>query len=115
MVSPMDTVIDEENHELFIKNKLEVCLPRGVFSNQDTGFSSISLTDFEELVKWYPDGIDKSLTVKFLVDIANGHMEKLHELSKEFVNLRTSERHEIMVGNIANPKTFEKFCDIGDA
>jgi IMP dehydrogenase/GMP reductase len=113
MVSPMDTVIDEENYKLFVDNKLEVCLPRGVFLNQDTGFSSISLTDFEELVKWYPDGIDKSLTVKFLVDIANGHMEKLHELSKEFVNLRTSERHEIMVGNIANPKTFEKFCEIG--
>lgn len=113
MVSPMDTVIDEENCEIFIENKLEICFPREIFSNQNTGFNSISLSDFEELVKWYPDGIIESEEIKFLVDIANGHMEKLHELCKEFIKLRNSERHEIMVGNIANPKTFEKFCEIG--
>lgn len=113
MVSPMDTVVDENNHEIFIKNKLEVCLPRGVFSNKYEGFNSISLSDFEDLVKWYPDGIVEGEKVQFLIDIANGHMEKLHDLCREFVSLRTSNNHEIMVGNIANPKTFEKFCEIG--
>lgn len=113
MVSPMDTVIDEENYGLFVKNKLEVCIPRGTFSSQNGSFSSISLTDFEELIKWYPDGIDKSDNLKFLVDIANGHMEKLHSLCEEFVRLKNSDRHEIMVGNIANPKTFQKFCELG--
>ena len=70
MVSPMDTVVDEDNHETFIKNKLEVCLPRGVFSNKYEGFNSISLSDFEDLVKWYPDGIVEGEKVQFLIDIA---------------------------------------------
>jgi GMP reductase len=112
-VSPMDTVIDEYNHETFIKNKLEICLPRGVFSNKYEGFNSISLSDFEDLVKWYPDDVVDGEKVQVLIDIANGHMEKLHDLCREFVSLRTSINHEIMVGNIANPKTFEKFCEIG--
>ena len=39
-VSPMDTVIDLENYNKFIDEKLEVCLPR--FLHGDQTFSSIS-------------------------------------------------------------------------
>lgn len=113
MVSPMDTVVDEENCSLFLDQALEVCLPRGVFSERSEPFNSISLTDFEEVVNWYEDGSIESETTRFLVDIANGHMKKLHELSERFTKIRKSDKHQIMVGNIANPNTFEKFCEIG--
>jgi IMP dehydrogenase/GMP reductase len=112
-VSPMDTVVDGDNCELFHENKLEVCLPRGVFSGEDDSFSSISLTDFEKIINWFSDGSLETKETRFLVDIANGHMEKLHELCKKFIETRESEKYEIMVGNVANPKTFEKFCEIG--
>ena len=113
MVSPMDTVVDDENCEVFLNEKLEVCLPRGVYSSNQETFNSISLSDFEQVVTWYEDGSLESEKVKFLVDIANGHMLKLHELSEKFIKIRKSENHQIIVGNIANPKTFEKFCEIG--
>ena len=114
MVSPMDTVVDEENCELFLSYALDVCLPRGVFSNRNEAFNSISLTDFEVVVNWYEDGsIDETSSTRFLVDIANGHMKKLHDLCERFIQIRKSSNHQIIVGNVANPKTYERLCEIG--
>jgi len=52
-----------------------------------------------------------SVLPKILVDIANGHMEKLYNLSKKF--MEQYPYGELMIGNIANPKTYEKFAEIG--
>ena len=46
-VSPMDTVVDDENYNLFLDKKLEVCLPR--FQRGNNTFSSISLDEFDIL------------------------------------------------------------------
>jgi IMP dehydrogenase/GMP reductase len=109
-VSPMDTVIDLENYNKFIDEKLEVCLPR--FLHGDQTFSSISLDEFEKVIEWYgDDSFDDELNI--LVDIANGHMVKLYDLCKKFCEIRTNPKHRIIVGNIANPKTYEKFAELG--
>ena len=47
MVSPMDTVIDYTNQNVFTENKLMVCLPRGVKEIDYTSFISLSLDEFE--------------------------------------------------------------------
>jgi hypothetical protein len=111
IVSPMDTVVDEDNCDVFIKQNLLVCLPRGVNHDNKDNFNSLSLDEFEVFVGWYEDNIIDD-DINILVDVANGHMEKLHNLCEKFVNLK-NENHKLMVGNIANPKTFEKFCQIG--
>jgi hypothetical protein len=41
-VSPMDTVVDDENYNLFLDKKLEVCLPR--FQRGNNTFTSITPT-----------------------------------------------------------------------
>ena len=70
-VSPMDTVVDDENYNLFLDKKLEVCLPR--FQRGNNTFSSISLDEFEYVLEWYGnDEPDEEFNI--LVDIANGHM-----------------------------------------
>lgn len=110
MVSPMDTVIDYTNQNVFTENKLMVCLPRGVKEIDYTSFISLSLDEFE----WYVDDLVNSIDAKcVLVDIANGHMEKLYKLAKKFVELRPNDLHKLMIGNIANPKTFEEFSKLG--
>jgi IMP dehydrogenase/GMP reductase len=48
-----------------------------------------------------------------LVDIANGHIQKLHDLCKKFVKNRKKKNHVLMVGNIANPKTYKELAKIG--
>jgi GMP reductase len=110
-VSPMDTVVDEDNFDLFLKEKLEICLPRGVHGGKT--FSSVSLDEFEKMLSWYEEEDFSKDEINILVDIANGHMVKLYELSKKFTEIRKSSKHRLMVGNIANPKTYEKFAEIG--
>lgn len=112
-VSPMDTVVDLDNYKKFVKEGFEVCLPRGLNPNNQDIFVSVSLDEFESIVEWSDWSSFNGETVKILVDIANGHMERLHTLCQKFISSRTSPNHMIMVGNIANPKTYEKFAEIG--
>lgn len=107
MVSPMDTVIDNENIELFHKLGFIPCVPRGCqIGGYYNHFKSISLEDFENMVEY---GLD--FPGKLLVDVANGHMDKLHSLCERFLSF--SHHTELMVGNIANPETYRKFAEIG--
>ena len=111
MVSPMDTVVDENNYKLFEGNDIPVCMPRGHYDYPNT-FKSISLDEFETYVEWYVEN-DNIPPFKILVDIANGHIEKLHELCKKFVKNRKERTHVLMVGNVANPKTYKELAKIG--
>lgn len=111
MVSPMDTVVDEKNYRLFESSLIPVCMPRGHKDYSGT-FKSISLDEFETYVNWYIT--NKSFgEVKILVDIANGHIGKLHELCEKFVKNRKKKSHILMVGNVANPKTYKELAKIG--
>ncbi len=112
MVSPMDTVVSEKNYQIFLDMNLEVCLPRELKVDNNDVFTSISLTEFESIIYEYKiNGIIPKYK-KILVDIANGHMLKLFDLCKTFVNeIKTN--HELMIGNIANPSTYELFAELG--
>ena len=106
IVSPMDTVIDTYNSGMFRQFGFEVCYPRNV-EPYYLGFKSISLDDFERIIE------SKTLvTTKILVDIANGHIKKLWETAKAFKQ-KWGDTKKLMVGNIANPETYRRYCDIG--
>jgi IMP dehydrogenase/GMP reductase len=112
IVSPMDTVVDNSNYKKFLDNNLEVCLPRGEYSSDNNVFISISLSDFEIMVLKHKKFEKVPTYQKILVDIANGHMSKLYDLCKYFIeNIKTD--HQLMIGNIANPTTYEKFAELG--
>lgn len=111
MVSPMDTVVDEKNYDQFEDNFIPVCMPRGHYDYPST-FKSISLDEFETYVNWYVENKHFG-EVRLLVDIANGHIKKLHKLCKKFVKNRKDKSHILMVGNIANPKTYKQLAKIG--
>lgn len=105
MVSPMDTVIDYRSSMDFWQEKMVLCYPRGLEPTY-SGFKSVSLDEFQKLV-------EHKTTIKsnILVDVANGHMSKLHLLCELFVKIYPDV--SLMVGNIANPKTYQKFAEIG--
>jgi hypothetical protein len=111
IVSPMDTVVDENNFKLFVNEGFDVCLPRGEYS--EGTFTSISLDEFEIFIEYFDTFNSDEVPKRILVDIANGHMMKLFELSKTFLEKTKDGNYELMVGNIANPKTYEKFAEIG--
>ena len=114
MTAPMDTVIDENNKSMFIENKIVPVLPRIKSPNKnyistDGTFYSYSLDDFENIF------INQTLYIKnnvfALIDIANGHMTKLYNLTK-LAKEKYGDKLVLMVGNVANPITFRKYCDI---
>ncbi len=105
ITAPMDSVINVDNEKKYEKLNVVTCSPRG--ENNTTGFKSFSLTEFETMFnnsKLDPKGF-------YLIDIANGHMKKLLELVKI-----VKEYHPnliLMVGNVANPKTYTKLSNVG--
>ena len=116
LTAPMDTVVDQNNFHLFKNKGILPVLPRVNNPDKewvDTGiFLSYGLQDFEKIFLhnkiYVPDG----QRIFALIDVANGHMESLYEMAKE-AKKRYGYSMKLMVGNVANPETFEKYCKIG--
>jgi len=105
ITAPMDTVIGPTNEQLFFKQKINVCLPRG--EKTSLGFESYSLQEIFNLFlsnSLKPNG-------SYLIDIANGHMDDLLETTKLIKNRYPM--LTLMVGNVANPKTYGELSDAG--
>ena len=107
-VSPMDTVIDENNYKLFLENNYNVCLVRGMdYKNLDYEKCFVSF-GIDEIIEQYKSG---DLPPKILIDVANAHMKRLYTTAKDIkVNYPNI---ELMIGNIANPKTYNEYTEIG--
>jgi IMP dehydrogenase/GMP reductase len=114
--APMDKVIDEKNINEFVKSGINICLPRNIkYENVriDNYFYSYGLDEIIEIINSI-NLSDKKLILpkKVLIDVANGHMQKLWETSK-LIKETWGDKVELMVGNIANPDTYRKYCEIG--
>jgi IMP dehydrogenase/GMP reductase len=122
--APMDTVVDLDNMDSFIANNINTCLPRtikyqdfihrmiikGLYSSakwiHDDNYQKVFISmGFEELSKHLST---KLYAICFnghiLIDVANGHMEKVMDYAKDIKLFRPD--ITIMVGNIANPDTY---------
>lgn len=120
--APMASVVDQNNYKLFIENKITPIIPRTVdFSIRknlllNEIWCAVSLDEFSEL-----NTLDYCREFKMirdcknmhvLIDIANGHMKKLHDtikIAKSFYG----DRMKIMAGNIANPETYRLLSEAG--
>lgn len=105
ITAPMDTVIGPENEKTFYDLKINTCLPRGEKSM--FGWTSVSLSEMRVLF----DLNQINENGYYLIDIANGHMSELVNfvkvISKNYPNLN------LMVGNVANPKTYVELSNAG--
>jgi len=109
MTAPMDTVVDLNNMNIFKENKVNVVLPRNIICEDDV-FTSYGLDQFIDYFITTKRTSDKPF--KVLIDIANGHMDKLINTSRLAKKLY-GDNMILMVGNVANPSTFKEYCDIG--
>lgn len=127
VASPMNSVLSIKKKERFNENffyqlldEMIVCVPRGYeYSSENENlewdeltFKSISLQEFR-LIETNPEHFEALIKENngVLVDIANGHMRKLLDLSKIFI--KKFPKKQIMIGNIANPHTYDEFAKIG--
>lgn len=105
-VAPMTSVVDENNYQKFIDNKVIPILPRNCIDTRDQKdiWHSYSLQEFEAIVNSPRDYNGYHI----LIDIANGHIQKLYDL----VKMAKSKWPGIiiMVGNIAHPALYQYCC-----
>lgn len=110
-VSPMDSIINEDNYSLFNKDFTAI-LPRTVSFDRRIewlkkgAWVAFGLNETEKLCRM----IEKdeihivSPVTRICIDQANGHMEKVITVGKWLRSL-IGPGGEIMIGNIANPRT----------
>jgi len=105
ITAPMDTVISKDNKYIYKGLKIITCTPRGEMNL--TGFESYSLQEIEKQAR------KGNLNQKgmYLIDIANGHMATLVEMTKA-LKAKYPEM-TLMVGNVANPETYKVLSDAG--
>ena len=118
--APMSTVVNEKNFSLFEENNIIPILPRNFPLKTRIDYlklgkwAAVGLQEFEDLfvtndwdIELYPD-------VNVLIDIANGHMSKLHKLIYYAKSkYKWNYRFKIMAGNIANPQTYYEMAKAG--
>jgi hypothetical protein len=127
IASPMNSVLSIKKKGRFNENffyqllgEMIICVPRSYEYTKDNfhlqwselTFKSISLQDFrliETDFESFSSIVKESDNV--LIDIANGHMRKLLDLSKLFIEKFPNKK--LMIGNIANPYTYHEFARIG--
>ena len=115
--SPMDTVVGEENFSSFYNESIIPILPRTIDVNKrlknstDGKWSAYSLSEFERL---FCNGLNviQSDSIFALIDVANGHMSKILDVSRRAKNLY-GDKITIMAGNIANPQTYIQYAEAG--
>jgi len=117
MTAPMDTVIGEENYHLFLGNGIIPVLPRTKDSETNhldsNYFLSYSMTDFLNLfLNSTPEQLKNNQTVHVLIDVANGHMEDLINMTIS-AKKKYGNKLKLMVGNVANPETFFEYWKAG--
>lgn len=118
--SPMASVVNVKNYDVFKDNKIYSIIPRNIDINDrfsamlEGKWIALSLREFEF---YFIDTTDKRLAnyngiCRICVDIANGHMRSLYEKCWKAKNKAKSYNYKliIMTGNIANPQTYEWIC-----
>ena len=117
--APMSTVVNELNYQLFEDNHIHAIMPRNISYDVrleyalNNKWAAFSLKEFEDF--FCDEGYVKNYMKnrkKVLIDVANGHMKKLFVTVKKAKRLY-GETLQIMIGNIANPFTYEEVFKCG--
>jgi IMP dehydrogenase/GMP reductase len=114
--APMDTVVNRYNIQNFLDSGIKVCLPREAtitphhYSLNEDVFYAYSLADFRAV--FLGELPIKEGVFYALIDVANGHMPAVRDAVVESKQIY-GERLQLMVGNVANPFTYEILSKAG--
>ena len=111
--APMDCVVDENNFELFNKD-FHAIYPRTIdftarirlMQTYGDRWVAFGLHEIQTILKMIDTDLLKiNGRVRICIDQANGHMEDMITYGKMLRQRLVTDDSEIMVGNIANPRT----------
>jgi GMP reductase len=112
--APMDTVISGENKDFFFRNGIKVIMPRtednrNLYNTSHDFFRALGMDEFDEI---FLSRDVEELKYHILIDIANGHMNKLLDITKR-AKSKYGDDMILMVGNVAHPETYRLFSEAG--
>ena len=114
ITAPMDTVVDWDNADMYLQNKINVCLPRirgGYIPSTDFNeFHSLSLDEF--ISNYIGIGELPNSIHYVLIDIANGHMRKMLNAVTLAKKIHGNKLF-IMAGNVASPEAYHALSNAG--
>lgn len=111
--APMDTVVDNSNFELFLDLGVNVVLPRGEHVSNSDVFTSYSLKEFKDkFITFGNIDIPNGERLSVLIDTANGHIDDLIKTTTKAKSIY-GKKMVLMVGNVANPKTYTELSLAG--
>ncbi len=115
--APMDTVVSDSNIEIFQNKGIRVVKPRTLntpYSGYGSDFNEFVSLGLDDFIKIYlGEEINRYDDQMFiLIDIANGHMKKLIDSVKKAKEVY-GDSLILMVGNVANPKTYSDLSEAG--
>lgn len=114
--APMDTVVNHDNFSKFENEGINAILPRTepldlrVEYSVSGKWAAYSLKEFEDV--FCKEKFETNTPIKVLIDVANGHMESIFEVVKTSKSIH-KDNIVLMVGNIANPNTYEAYAKLG--
>ena len=111
--APMDTVVNSHNAHYFKEQCINVILPRTPETNlhPKTSFSEWVSYGLEQFKQAFMD-MDQLGINYVLIDVANGHMPAVLELTKKSKE-KYGDSLVLMVGNVANPETYALLSNAG--
>ena len=116
--APMDTVVSSRNFGFFEEEMIHAILPRTeqinirVENSIKGRWSAYSLSEFEKIFCNPEKKLNEEKGIKALIDVANGHMKKIIDVSRAAKNIY-GDNIIIMAGNIANPNAYEEYARVG--
>ena len=119
ITAPMYSVVGETNYQVFLDNKIQVCLPRNTqvedIGDFDRVFFAVSLEEF--IVSYIGAADHKSFNInnepnKICIDTANGNIPQLHEAIKKAKEIHR-DNLTIMAGNVASVEAFIELAKTG--
>lgn len=112
ITAPMYSVVDENNYQVFLDNKIQVCLPRDVGDMSDEYFVSLSLKDFIQYFIELEEDIIPDKKYKVCIDTANGNMPALHDAIRKAKEIHGNNLI-IIAGNVASVEAFIELAKTG--
>jgi hypothetical protein len=113
--APMSSVVNEDNYEIFIKNKITPIIPRTVLIDKRIDLMNKGIwvaLGIEEFEKYLINADIFDYPRYVVLDVANGHLMKVIN----YID-KAKKKHKdnviIMGGNIANPKTYFDYARAG--
>lgn len=122
-VAPMDTVVGPNSYQEFLNQGLNVCLMRNNHTDLEDVrrmsylgvFSALSLDQFKDFTKGegkFEGGTGFSEKYLICVDVANGHMKRLHELIA-LAKSNYGDQLVVMSGNVASADGYIALSEAG--